>query len=174
MRRLARGTSALSATLLQARAIASGVHKSPSPYDWRSTLRTAMECHSVTHSDMVMQCRRVVQKLIVLYVGGCAPFGDGGLLLASEDKNVNGKIVLGMSTKCFSDWSAVVTRDLLIRYMAARCEIPHGLAQRLAALSKVQAWGIGSRAKEVTNWIEQSGTANARFCTGRHLMVYNG
>lgn len=125
------------------------------PYDWELNLPSSTDCGNRGTAEKVV-CRRLLYILMVTYLAGCAPIGNFDVFTpASNPAMWEHHFVLAAPRKCFdgSATHANLTKDILIKYLQAVCELPKGLISKVRALVGL-SWGVGTRAKELVRLIK--------------------
>lgn len=126
------------------------------PYDWELTLPSSTECGNGGTVEKVV-CRRLLYILIVTYLGGCAPIGNFDVFTSVSNPAVwKHHFMLATPRKCFdgSAGHANLTKDILIKYLQAVCELPKGLITKVRGIVGL-SWGVGSRAKELVRLVKR-------------------
>lgn len=141
------------------------------PYEWQAVLPSAAACGDADDTNGVRErCRRVVEVMLLAYVGGCSPPGSGDLF---EEGGRSGGLAIGVPKACFSQGrQAAVTFDLFVRYVSEVCELPTGLVARLRSLRAI-SWGVGKRVWKVLQVLEGT-DGRAGACDKNAWVFYDG
>lgn len=131
------------------------------PYDWQFRFASSDDCRisqlKSLEEDLekyrgrIRECRRLTEMMVVLYLSGCRPLGNGDIIQrngSDSGYSTTSGVAIGFAKRCFLKGQSdnEVSLSILKSYLVKSKMLPSGFLGRISGMIGM-SWHVGHRAQ---------------------------